>query len=66
MTLALGLRDRAVPPEGARARRRRGCAHARIVEYPDLGHLMHEEAPDRIATLIVEAAAEPTPTKAAR
>lgn len=65
VTLVLGLRDRAVPPEGARAVAGRLRA-ARIVEYPDLGHLMHEEAPDRIATLIVEAAAEPTPTKAAR
>ncbi len=51
VTLALGLRDRAVPPEGARAVAGRFRA-ARIVEFADLGHLMHEEAPERIAALI--------------
>jgi magnesium chelatase accessory protein len=55
VTLALGLRDRAVPPEGTRSVAHR-LRRARIVEYPDLGHLMHEEAPDRIAALIREAA----------
>ena len=56
VTLALGLRDRAVPPAETRAAARR-IPQARIVEYPDLGHLMHEEAPDRIAALIRETAA---------
>jgi magnesium chelatase accessory protein len=60
VTLALGLRDRAVPPESTRALAPR-FRDASIIEYPDLGHLMHEEAPDRIATLISDAAplAEP-------
>jgi magnesium chelatase accessory protein len=51
VTLALGLRDRAVPPEGTRAIADR-FRDVRIVEYPDLGHLMHEEAPGRITRLI--------------
>jgi len=55
VTLALGLRDRAVPPEGARAVAAR-LADARLVEFPGLGHLMHEEAPDRIADLILSEA----------
>jgi magnesium chelatase accessory protein len=55
LTLAVGLRDRAVPPAGARALARRLPA-ARIVEFPDLGHLMHEEAPDRVAALVRETA----------
>lgn len=52
VTLALGLRDRAVPPEGARTLARR-LPRATVVEFADLGHLMHEEAPDRIASLIL-------------
>jgi magnesium chelatase accessory protein len=56
VTLALGLRDRAVPPGGTRAVAGR-LRDARLVEFPDLGHLMHEEAPDRIAALIRDVAA---------
>lgn len=57
VTLALGLHDRAVPPASTRAVAAR-LRDARIVEFPDLGHLMHEEAPDRIAALILESAPE--------
>lgn len=56
VTLALGLRDRAVPPEGTRVIAKL-FRDARLAQYPDLGHLMHEEAPDRIAALIAEIAA---------
>lgn len=55
VTLVVGLRDRAVPPDGARAQARR-MREARVVELADLGHLMHEEAPQRIAALVREAA----------
>jgi magnesium chelatase accessory protein len=58
VTLALGLRDRAVPPDAARALAPR-LRLVRLVEFPDLGHLMHEEAPDRIAALIAGAAVAP-------
>lgn len=57
VTLALGLRDRAVPPADTRALAPR-LPRASVVEFPDLGHLMHEEAPERIAPLIVAAASE--------
>lgn len=57
VTLALGLRDRAVPPGGTRELSRR-FRNARLMEFPDLGHLMHEEAPDRITALIKDAASE--------
>lgn len=57
VTLAVGLRDRAVPPEATRALAGRLRA-ARLVEFPALGHLMHEEAPEEIAALILAAAAE--------
>ncbi len=60
VTLALGLRDRAVPPEGARALAPR-LRDARLVEFADLGHLMHEEAPDRIAALIGRVASTTEP-----
>jgi magnesium chelatase accessory protein len=63
VTLALGLRDRAVPPDAARALAPR-LRDARLVEFPDLGHLMHEEAPDRIADLIGRAAAQAGPAAA--
>jgi magnesium chelatase accessory protein len=53
VTLALGLRDRAVPPEGTRGVARR-LRSATLREYPEHGHLMHEEAPERFAELILE------------
>lgn len=58
VTLALGGRDRAVPPEGARALAP-NLPRAQLIACDDLGHLMHEEAPDRMARLIVEVASDP-------
>ena len=55
MTLAVGTKDRAVPPEGTRALVGR-FPDARIVEFQGLGHLMHEEEPERFAEVIGEAA----------
>jgi magnesium chelatase accessory protein len=51
VTLAIGGRDRAVPAEAtaAAAARLPSCA---IRRFDDLGHLLHEEAPERIAALI--------------
>ena len=49
--LLVGGKDGTVPPEvSTRAAAR--LPAARVEEMPDLGHLMHEEAPDRIATAI--------------
>ncbi|NNU79335.1 alpha/beta fold hydrolase [Halovulum dunhuangense] len=48
----IGLRDRAVPPETTIAQARRMPA-ARLIRYPDLGHLMHEEAPELFAAIIL-------------
>ncbi|QBF34150.1 alpha/beta fold hydrolase BchO [Thalassococcus sp. S3] len=46
-----GARDRTVPPASpARAAAR--MPDCRTVTLPDLGHLAHEEAPDRVAALI--------------
>ena len=58
VTLALGERDRAVPPQGARRLAPR-IPDARLIAFPALGHLMHEEAPDEIAALIAQVASEP-------
>jgi magnesium chelatase accessory protein len=45
VTLAIGLRDRAVPPEGTRGVAGR-LRFGTVREYPEHGHLMHEEAPE--------------------
>jgi len=50
-----GARDRAVPPGEARRIATR-VPTARVVALPGLGHLAHEEAPDRIADEIRTAA----------
>lgn len=47
---AVGLRDRAVPPESVRDEAAR-MRDARVVPYPDYGHLIHEEAPAEMAAL---------------
>lgn len=59
VTLLVGARDRAVPPEGSRAAAAR-IPRAEVIAVPDLGHLMHEEAPDLLAGLILEAAGRAT------
>ncbi|MEL6264769.1 MAG: alpha/beta fold hydrolase BchO [Pseudomonadota bacterium] len=55
LVLASGTADRAVPPREAEAvaARVRG---ARVVALGGLGHLAHEEAPDRAAALVIETA----------
>ncbi|MBK5911402.1 hypothetical protein CCR85_07830 [Rhodothalassium salexigens] len=53
VTLVVGTGDTAVPPAEAEAVAER-LAHARIVQWPDLGHLAHEEAPQAAADLIAE------------
>jgi magnesium chelatase accessory protein len=55
VTLVATGRDRAVPPEVAREAQAR-MPGARLIELPDLGHLAHEEAPERIAAIIRDAA----------
>jgi magnesium chelatase accessory protein len=50
-----GGRDRTVPPKVSRdlvARLRAAGRAARMVEMPELGHLMHEEAPEAVARAI--------------
>jgi len=54
MLLAVGECDRAVLPEQAE-RVRSQVPRARIERLPGLGHLAHEEVPERVARLLVEA-----------
>jgi magnesium chelatase accessory protein len=60
--LIAGGRDRAVPPEVSERAVAR-LPDARLAMLPSLGHLAHEEAPDRVAALIrafqAEVAARP-------
>ncbi len=49
-TFALGLNDRAVPPDTTRQQAAR-MPHATVLDYPDHGHLLHEEAPQLAADL---------------
>ena len=55
LTLVAAAGDRAIPPGDAHrvaARVRRG---AEVVELPGLGHLAHEEAPERVAEIVMDA-----------
>ncbi|MBB5516893.1 magnesium chelatase accessory protein [Rubricella aquisinus] len=53
VTLMRGLRDRAVPPdETARAARR--LPAATLEDYPEGGHLLHEEMPQQISAAILD------------
>ncbi len=54
MLLVVGEGDRAVRPEQAE-RVRAQVPRARIERLPGLGHLAHEEAPERVARLLIEA-----------
>jgi magnesium chelatase accessory protein len=56
VTLAVGLRDRAVPPETAEEVARL-LPRAEIRAFPALGHLMHEEDPQGVAALVRQAIA---------
>lgn len=58
LTLVAGERDGMVPPSSADEAARL-APHARVVRLKGLGHLAHEEAPERIRDLIEEVAAEP-------
>lgn len=53
VTLAVGLSDRAVPARTARDAAA-AIPDAEVVEFRDLGHLMHEEQPDLFAELIAD------------
>jgi magnesium chelatase accessory protein len=52
--LITGARDRMIAPADS-LRLRRILPHARLELLPGLGHLAHEEAPERVAALILEA-----------
>lgn len=54
LTLIAARGDRTVPPDCSR-RVQRVVADARLIELDGLGHLAHEEAPQRLAALIAEA-----------
>jgi magnesium chelatase accessory protein len=54
LSLIVGEKDRAIAPEAADTVNRL-VRQARIVSVPGVGHLAHEEKPDEIARLIVEA-----------
>lgn len=54
VTLIAGTNDRAVPPEASRRAAER-LPHARLIEAPGLGHLMHEEAPELVARHVRDA-----------
>ena len=54
LTLVVGEKDRAVPPSVGQTAAA-GTPGALVVSLPGLGHLAHEEAPDRIAAIVKEA-----------
>ncbi len=54
LTLVVGGNDRTIPPEDA-LRVRAILPTAQLVTLPGLGHLAHEEAPEEVAALIVQA-----------
>ena len=56
LLLVVGAHDRTVPPSNA-ARVRELVPKSRLVTLERLGHLAHEEAPERVAELIIEEAA---------
>lgn len=58
LILAVGAKDRAVPPDEADRLAAR-LPFVRVDRHPDLGHLMHEEAPQRFAARIRALAADP-------
>jgi magnesium chelatase accessory protein len=54
LVLIVGEADKAVPPEDARTIRKR-VRNAHVVSMRGVGHLCHEECPDEVAEIIVEA-----------
>jgi magnesium chelatase accessory protein len=57
LLLIAASNDRAIPPDVAR-RVRELLPHARIEPVAGLGHLVHEEAPEMIAAIVLKAATE--------
>lgn len=57
LVLVVGLADKAVSPEQARGIKQRRPA-TRLHFLPGLGHLCHEEAPEKVVELIRQVAAE--------
>jgi magnesium chelatase accessory protein len=58
LTLVAAENDRAVPPSVARSAKTL-APHAHLVPLPGLGHLAHEEDPERLAEIIREAVRRP-------
>jgi magnesium chelatase accessory protein len=58
LSLVVGANDRAVPPEQA-LRVQAMLPHASLVTLAGLGHLAHEERPEQLAKLVLDAAARP-------
>ncbi len=54
LDLIVGMRDRTIPPAHAEsvAERLAYAAGARVHRVPDAGHLVHEEQPERVVSLI--------------
>ena len=61
LTLVVGTRDRAIPPEVS-ARVAGMVRDARVETLAGLGHLAHEEAPERVARVMTTAFADPIET----
>ena len=57
LTLVVGTRDRAIPPEVSE-RVARMVKNASVETLPGLGHLAHEEAPGQVAAVVTAAFAE--------
>lgn len=55
LTLVVGTRDRTIPPSDAQ-RVKDVLPSARVVTLPGLGHLAHEEQPERVAAIVRQAA----------
>jgi magnesium chelatase accessory protein len=59
LRLIVGAEDRMILP-GEATRVRRLVPQAQLIQVPGLGHLAHEEAPERIAELILRDGFTPT------
>ena len=57
LTLVVGTRDRAIPPEVS-ARVAGMVRNTRVETLAGLGHLAHEEAPERVARVMTTAFAD--------